>query len=460
MIGLKRFLFTVLAGLLLFHLGSCKSEDDSSDSTTSSDVTLSGSMQDASAQIQKNLTKAITYTDYVLYCVTFTSPPEAGSGAFDATGSFSVTLANAAGLAVGCFINDAATNEPITTLTFQTGDTSGLGSGDTSSAAIKGGAHTITIVFDPVNKTATADISAIIDTTAVDTDATSGGITPDDITGDWTLSCATEAQGNSAEELDQCVAFLSDVGSGSIPIYTEVLSGTEANGDKVYAMAPWESAATFQACGSAEALVNVVGVSGITGTISGTKATTAFNGLMKDANYDSATNSMLATDLQTYLSAKTIPSMSGLTCAATVGALNLSGWEHRECMLRYLEEQSSDSCMLRAGSAAWSDFVGNNGSTIVFDSHLGGASPSIQGRYDLMGLEFMGNTAVASSFNEYNYDYWDGSSSQSCTGYHELSIVITKETATTAFGRFTQKEGDSCDSTRNRYSSFFTTWVK
>ncbi|MDH5561250.1 MAG: hypothetical protein OEY59_10410, partial [Deltaproteobacteria bacterium] len=147
---------TLLSVAMMWVLSSCEESGTITPTTptTSDDVTLSGSMSlsapAASAAKQANKLYVVAPTDYKLYCVTFTNPPIAGEGNFDASGNFTVTLADAAGLAIGCFINEIATNKTVSTLTFDTGDTTNLSGGTTNtSTAMKSGTHTISINFDP-----------------------------------------------------------------------------------------------------------------------------------------------------------------------------------------------------------------------------------------------------------------------------------------------------------------------
>lgn len=104
---------------------------------TPSNVTITGQLlsgtvtHQASGVIESALSGPLA--GYKLFCVTFGSPPVAGSGSADTSGNVSVTFA-AQGVAFGCFVQDAGGNT-VATLSFQAAATAGTAltlSGNTS----------------------------------------------------------------------------------------------------------------------------------------------------------------------------------------------------------------------------------------------------------------------------------------------------------------------------------------
>ncbi|MDH5184297.1 MAG: hypothetical protein OEX12_10445, partial [Gammaproteobacteria bacterium] len=281
---------------------------------TSSNVTLSGVINTGSTStaastdggIKKLPTNAYgptatgDLTGFKLYCVTFTDPPLSGTGELtenaDGSYGYSVTLTDAAGLPIGCFLNDPA-NKPVSTVTFNVTDSTSLNS-SSSGAALSGGTHEVTINYDPVTGTSTAAITtAVLDTTTPTTDPST---IASQISGSWKMGCDDPAPVGVAvgdplsqaqyDALSPCQqSFNIDYqwdqatgietmhwngAAGGMPLYLNVVSGTQ-DGTAVNAMGVWPDKTTFDGCGSTEAMsqtaltahnVSVTGQTGSTST--------------------------------------------------------------------------------------------------------------------------------------------------------------------------------------------------
>jgi len=468
----KTFALILAVVLAAFILSGCKKKEDATvtQDTTSNDVTLAGNLALPAANVAgPGAPLFAVATDYNLYCVTFTNPPIAATGAFLADGSFSVTLAAAAGKPIGCFINDAATNAPLTTLTFDTGQTSSTNAtGTSSSAAMKAGKQTLTINFDPVKLSATADVKAAIDTTAVPD--TSFALT--DVAGAWTLSCETVSDtGNTQSEYDTCVKFLSDgTSTTALPIYLDILSAT-VDGNAANAMAVWASETMFKSCGSTEAMTNLgTGITGVTSTYATDPTASFATGIMQATGYDKATHSITASALQTYLKTQTATAysydnQSFCSTAVNPGDLDLATFNGRACLAIFINVRSETSCSLQPKPAVWGSFLqtGSAASSIAFRTDLGGATPAIGPRYAVMDLKVVGTSAIASNNMNETYTRWDDTTktNKSCSFSEELTISFSKDaTGTGATGRFTQKYTDSCESQGSSYGTFRTLWTR
>jgi len=259
---------------------------------SSSDVTLSGVISTGTTTVSTDggvhkttggvSAAATSLSGYSLYCVTFTNPPQSGTGSLtgpDSSGQYSyhVTLTNAAGLPIGCFITDS-TDTPVSTVTFNVVDSSGLNSSN-SGAALGGGSHTVNITFDPTTGASSADItSSDLDTTnsASSTDAASLLTT---MAGAWNMACPdpaptgvtngqdlTPTQYNALSACQKMlmtnysyydavnsVDIYSWNGAGGMPVYLNFVSGTQG-GNPVYAMGVWPSQTQFTSCGSTEGM--------------------------------------------------------------------------------------------------------------------------------------------------------------------------------------------------------------
>ncbi len=438
-----------VAALATSMLWGCTPEEESKDVTLKGQMSLAGA---AAAPVREGgVVRMVSATDYVLYCVTFTAPPHAGTGDFDADGSFSVTIQDAANLPIGCFINDKTTNEPVTTLTFNTGDT-GVGGDSASSASFGGGDYTkIVITFDPVTKTATADISHLTQSEhkAVATE------TMQKLSGEWTMSCADSTD-------TDCAQFIADGGTATtMPVFVDMLSATEtATGKTLYAMGAWPSQAQYTACGSTEGLASVTGVTDLTSTGSADPSV-KFAGLPSATGYDAATNSISGDDLKTYFASAPAPYTypgSGFTsmwngsysCPAP-GSLNLSTPEHRQCLLEHVASvlENNNGCHPRMGSKVWNgefakwDSATANGTTkIYFPSQLG--SVELAARYALMKAEVVGDSVVAYNNWIEEWNEWNGSTSKVCHASENMTIAFTVKSDTSAVGKFTVKKYRQC----------------
>ncbi len=89
---------------------------------------------------------------YVLYCVTFGSPPVAASGTADSTGNVSVTIA-AQGVAFGCFVQDPS-GGTVASLSFSASSTSG------TTLTVSGNTSLGTVTVDTNSGLASASVSS------------------------------------------------------------------------------------------------------------------------------------------------------------------------------------------------------------------------------------------------------------------------------------------------------------
>ncbi|MBD3669700.1 MAG: hypothetical protein HUJ29_02920 [Gammaproteobacteria bacterium] len=277
---------------------------------SSGDITLTGVISTGAGAspapgIKSATTRAADLTGYALYCVTFTVPPQSGTGNLtdngDGTYGYSVTLTEAAGLPVGCFINDS-TGVPVSTVTFNITDSAGLNS-NTNGAALSGGEHTVNISFDPDTGTASAEVTSTSLDESNEADSTSASSLLTNMAGSWQMSCPTSASYTDGDELSQaeydaltpCQQMLMigahnydsvnnvytytwNGSSGGMSIYLNFVTGTQ-DGKNVYAMGVWPSETDFTNCGSTEGMssaaltqhgVSIVGQTAATGNPVGT----------------------------------------------------------------------------------------------------------------------------------------------------------------------------------------------
>lgn len=263
-----RILKNPLMGLglaaLAFSLASCSSGGNGSSATAppSAAVTLTGTStghNTASAPGGKFTVAGarqpmmFSYTQYALFCVTFTNPPNAGTGNFDASGNFSVTVSDAGGVPVGCFIVDTSNqNHTVATLTFTIGSAGGMDTGATTGAVFPPGVCTIDIQFD----VGTGVANATVATGCTPSKGGSATLAAADLAGSWQMYCDL---GNALPDLAACGRAL---GGLSIPeLFLDPITATDSVQGVLYALGAWPSAAAFAAAGSTEgmAMTNLPG---------------------------------------------------------------------------------------------------------------------------------------------------------------------------------------------------------
>jgi hypothetical protein len=442
-------------------------------STASSHVTLSGTV--AAPQLAgmagggPHTLATGDFSGYSLYCVTFSTPARSGSGQFDMNGMFSLTLADAAGLPMGCFITNAADNSIVTTLTFTVGPPSGLGDGTSGSATFPGGTYTITINFDPVTKTATADVQNVAGGGTSSEPAT---FDPAALAGPWTIQCA--AVGSSSPSVSD------EGGSGSggddqdehcridgSSVFIDVVSAT-VDGAPVYALGAWPDQATFEAAGKTEGMAGTL-PDGVTAVISlipesfvtGAIPTAKFNGFTS-ANFDYDTLTMAAADAWNYLNGPDVDTDLGWSvgnhvdtaCAVTVLPPG-SAWpddpsvDARKCLVQYVsnaarkDQDVAKHFVPRLNKhAAWEQFVTGATDSLTFRGTDVANTPSIRSRIGLLGLQLAGNTAIASETSHESHHEGD----DACFETHHASIVFVVNADGSLTGWFSRGETNGCES--------------
>jgi hypothetical protein len=449
-------------------LAGCSSSGGGDDDSSDNDVTFSGTIDTGATAVARSIGRQAALstdpTDYQLFCVTFTDPPRSGTADFDASGNFTITIEGAAGLPIGCFINEKASGTTVTSITFEVGDDSGLGDGTSSSAAVGGGEHTINIHFDPTTGTATTDV-----TTIVTDDVAAPTFEPANMVGTWIMSCSED---NTLVDLARCrgedddddlesddLEDDDDDNFDGLRVYLDVITGTK-NGEKRYAMGAWDGEDAYTAAGRTEAIPEseLEGFTDVSSLSENGSVTNAFNGFAGQAEYDRSNNTMTAADILTVLERlgmgynKSFDNDGTGTGPCDDEVPDLSTMLGRRCLVAYLHDlaDEEDTLVPDLDQSVWSDFVHNDQATgatpVRFRATELGASPALESRFALMGLEFVGNTAVATDREEFTYMRFEESQeAEECHETFEVTIVMSFIDEDTVKGRFTEAEFDSCE---------------
>lgn len=183
----------------MINITGCGSSSSTDSAASSTALTISGTLKTSSssallsALFDLNQTTALTYSDLLVSCVTFTLPPVAGTGGTpDATGNFKVAFGSGTlGKSFGCFITNPSddTFSPIPMVFKDTSKKSMTG--DASKSERLAVTQNITmpeIQLDLDAGTAEVDTSTIVKTDTSDSDViqTVAG-TKFDFTGNWVI---------------------------------------------------------------------------------------------------------------------------------------------------------------------------------------------------------------------------------------------------------------------------------
>jgi hypothetical protein len=446
-------------------------------------VTLAGTMTTTTTASLLDIRSSLGYSpmtwttvaDLALYCVTFTNPPNAGTGTFDATGTFSVTVNNAADVPVGCFIVDAtAGNAVVTTVTFTLGGTS-LGSSNSAGASFSAGTHNVPITFDATTKQATADVSTVASAPSAST-----SFMPADITGEWSLVC--HVPGTADADLVACMSKM------PAAIFLDLITAT-FNGKSVYALGVWQDQATFVSAGKGEGMhysaadFTSLGVTAgptsllpNSGATAGADPTLAFNGFTSylqtspaafDGKYNFKQRLMASADVWVYLKLQT--GVTWETGGSVWDGCNNTGFgpnspflarslanlptmdqQVASCLMAYLDNAGKLAPGLFIPQMDWgktSDSTVNTGYVnVYFRTENVADAPSIPGRFALMDASLSGSSVMGHQDNQDTWNEWDATTqtSISCTHSQTVDIVFVVDGTTSATGYLTMTEYRTC----------------
>ncbi|RZA22823.1 MAG: hypothetical protein EOP10_14405 [Proteobacteria bacterium] len=265
-------------GLALSTACSKKSKSSSTE-TVETQIKLSGQLALTGSSAGLRLTDP-ALTDLSVYCVTFTLPPVAGTGAIASDGKFEVTL-DATGVSVGCFILDAE-KTVLGTMVFKDEakkDLNGAASAD-DRFALEGGASNLgQITLNLSTGKAEVDVAKIVGKVKNTAAAVVGAF---DFTGSYEFDEAgvpapsgyqnlcTRAEAEAEEETmkDSHGDRKCDGPSVGFPIYMKRINGVvPGTTTPAYAMSFWASKEYDAICG------NKLGVSYADGIKNGIDAT-------------------------------------------------------------------------------------------------------------------------------------------------------------------------------------------
>lgn len=258
---MKSALLVLGLGLGITVSSACsKKAADAPSVTAETQITLSGTLALTGSTAGLRLTDP-AITDLSVYCVSFTVPPIAGTGAISAEGKFSVTL-DTAGVSVGCFILDAE-KSILGTMVFKdeaSKDLNGEAASD-DRFALEGGASDLgQITLNLSTGKAEVDIAQIVGKPKNTASAVVGA---HNFTGSYTFEAAgitapdgyanlcTEAEAQAERQDNNGGKRLCEGPTIGMPIYMKRIDGVvPGSTTPAYAMAFWASKEYDALCGN------------------------------------------------------------------------------------------------------------------------------------------------------------------------------------------------------------------
>lgn len=223
------------AAAMTLMLSACSSKED--ESLTDGTVLLEGSFGGGEAQsskMQKSVS-AMSYANYEVYCLSFSTPISTAKSAVAEDGSFSVSLL--AGVPFGCFVNSVSTGQPVATLVV-VADSAGFGEQSSTTLALTSNVDLGNLELDlekgqvaipkELVENATPNIVGTLDPTSLHNQT-------------YEMECVST--GNEALDA-KCDQFVAEGNQ----VFMRIMSVTE-NGANFYGMGVWQSSEAFQACG-------------------------------------------------------------------------------------------------------------------------------------------------------------------------------------------------------------------
>ncbi len=230
----KKAMVAVLLGALL---SGCVGGDEGESGLIALSGSLSGGAASSKIGASEKLgSQSVDFGGLKIYCVSFSDPPQIGEASIGLDGSFIVNVP--AHVPLGCFINDAATNQSLASLVIDDG-VSGYAGNSSSTLNLSG-----SINVGPINLDLDTGVAKIPHAAIAPQLGVPG--TSLDVAGlhdsSYIMSCVNS--GNLLMD-DACAQFVAGDGD---TVYMRVMQGTRA-GATAYGLGVWRSKPDFLNCG-------------------------------------------------------------------------------------------------------------------------------------------------------------------------------------------------------------------
>jgi len=240
-------------------LVNCSTSSDGGTATTAIGVSGTLSLNNSAASLSVMQMKAVNgdsendslaVSDYNVICATTTAPFLTGTSAVGTDGSFSVSIAGAAGQPMKCYLVDANGANKGDFLIKDTNSKDMNGNADISTTVTPTSDLNMgTVTFDPDAGEVTVPASAIASSIA--STAVASIFDP---TGAWTISSVDFTLPSGVRSTCTQAENQSNTCNGppdGQQIYLKIWSGTKvADGSPIHGLQVWESASSYAACGS------------------------------------------------------------------------------------------------------------------------------------------------------------------------------------------------------------------
>lgn len=260
-----KFALTIGAlGLVVSTLSACSGSSSSDGGSSGTPLTITGGFQSLTfvPMMEDNgLFTPQAATDYTMICNMLVSPFTSGSSPLDSDGSFTLSIAGAAGNPIGCFLTKAGVIAAVIEFTAASSSFSGAAGG----SAYVPNSDSTTLTF-PTNITITNGVAAVAATGVTENGTTAPTLAWTDPTGTWSITGACENGINKETGVyeSNCVGAQSEGGDIPTSVYLKQVSAT-MGGETKNGLAIWKDVAARNACGGVEGEVDLNGFTDVGG---------------------------------------------------------------------------------------------------------------------------------------------------------------------------------------------------
>lgn len=249
---------TIVLAFVTATLTACSGGGGTSGGSSGTPLNITGGFNGVTfvPMIEDNgLFTPMAATDYTMICNMLVDPYTSGSSALAADGSFSLSIAGAAGKPIGCMLTKAGAIAAVFEFQAASSGFSGAAGGSTYTP----NSDSTTLTF-PVNMTVTDGVVSVSSTAVTENGTIPPSLTWVDPTGTWSITgaCQNGINPQTGKYESNCVG---QQGEDDIPtsVYLKQVTASKTGEETKRGLAIWASASARSACGNKEGDVELGG---------------------------------------------------------------------------------------------------------------------------------------------------------------------------------------------------------
>lgn len=247
-----------LVAIATGSLVACSGSGSSSGSTGGSPLNITGGFSGVSLvpMSDNGLFTPMAATDYVMICNMLVDPYTSGSSQLASDGTFSLSIAGAAGKPIGCMLTKSGAIAAVFEFEAASSGFSGAAGGSTYTP----NSDSTTLTF-PMSMTVTNGVVTVASTAVTENGSTPPSVAWADPTGTWAITgaCQNGINPQTGKYESNCVG--QQGGDDDIPssVYLKQVTASKSGETDRRGLAIWASAAARTACGNVEGAVDLGG---------------------------------------------------------------------------------------------------------------------------------------------------------------------------------------------------------